>query len=118
VTTTYTVTYTDAFGCTSTDTVTVDVFAAYDVWLPDGFSPNGDGTNDVFYVRGAGIKTLDFVIYDRFGEKVFESTSISDGWDGSFRGEPMNTGIYVWYVKAELYNNTTVSKKGDVSLIR
>jgi gliding motility-associated-like protein len=118
VTTTYTVTFTDAFGCSATDTVTVDVFAAYDVWLPDGFSPNGDGTNDVFYVRGAGIKTLDFIIYDRFGEKIFESTAVADGWDGSFRGLPMNTGIYVWYVKAELYNNTTVSKKGDVSLIR
>lgn len=118
VTTTYTVTYTDAFGCTTSDTVTVDVFAAYDVWLPEAFSPNGDGHNDVFYVRGAGIKTLEFVVYDRFGEKVFESTAIADGWDGTFRGAPVNTGIYVWYVKADYYDGRSVSKKGDVSLVR
>ncbi len=118
VTTTYTVSFTDAFGCTSTDTVTVDVFAAYDLWLPDAFSPNGDGVNDIFYVRGAGIKTLEFVVFDRFGEKVFESNNVNDGWDGMFRGMPMNTGIYAWYVKADFYNGTTASKKGDVSLVR
>ncbi|MBI3509645.1 MAG: PKD domain-containing protein [Bacteroidetes bacterium] len=118
VTTTYTVTFTDANGCTATDTVTVNVEVAYAIFIPTAFSPNGDGSNDVLYVRGAGIKLLDFVVYDRFGEKVFESMKIDDGWDGSFRGEPMNSGIYVYYVKADFYNNTSQVLKGDVSLVR
>jgi gliding motility-associated-like protein len=118
VTTTYTVTYTDAFGCTASDTVTVEVIEAYSIYIPSAFSPNNDGTNDVLFVRGAGIKTLTFMVFDRFGEKVFESTSVNDGWDGTFRGKDMNTGIYVWYVTAVFFNATTETLKGDVSLVR
>ncbi|HEU4718109.1 MAG TPA: PKD domain-containing protein [Bacteroidia bacterium] len=118
VTTTYTVTLTDAFGCSVSDTVTVDVVEAYSLYLPSAFSPNGDGANDVYYVRGAGIKTLDFIVFDRFGEKVFESTSVNDGWDGTFRGKDCETGIYVYYVKAEFYNATSQEQKGDISLVR
>ena len=118
VTTTYMVTYTDAAGCTATDTVTVAVMEAYSIFVPGSFSPNGDGNNDMLYVRGAGIKELTFVVFDRFGEKVFESTNVNDGWDGSFRGKDMNTGIYVWYAEAVFYNATTQKLKGDVSLVR
>jgi gliding motility-associated-like protein len=118
VTTTYTVTYTDNFGCIASDTVTVEVIEAYSIFVPGSFSPNGDGTNDVLFVRGAGIKELTFVVYDRFGEKVFETTNKNDGWDGTFRGKEMNTGIYVWYVTASFYNGTAKTLKGDVSLVR
>jgi gliding motility-associated-like protein len=117
-TTTYTVSYTDSYGCSASDTVTVDVIEAYSIFIPTAFSPNGDGANDVLYVRGAGIKTLEFVVYDRWGEKVFESQSINDGWDGTFRGKEMNTGIYVWYATAVFYNGTSQELKGDVSLVR
>ncbi len=118
VTTTYTVNYSDGFGCTASDTVTVEVIEAYSIFIPGAFSPNGDATNDVLFVRGAGIKELSFMVFDRFGEKVFESSSVNDGWDGSFRGKDMNTGIYVWYVNAVFYNGTTQTLKGDVSLVR
>lgn len=118
VTTTYTVTYTDAFGCSVSDTVTVEVIEAYSIFVPGAFSPNGDVTNDVLFVRGAGIKELTFVVYDRFGEKVFESSSVNDGWDGTFRGKEMNTGIYVWYVNAVFFNGEVQTLKGDVSLVR
>ncbi|MEO5642552.1 MAG: PKD domain-containing protein [Bacteroidia bacterium] len=118
VTTIYTVYYTNAFGCTASDTVTVEIIEAYSIFIPGSFSPNGDGNNDVLFVRGAGIKELSFTVYDRFGEKVFESTNVNDGWDGSFRGQPMNTGIYVWYVSAVFYNTTMQILKGDVSLVR
>lgn len=118
VTTTYTVSYTDSYGCTSSDTVTVNVIEAYSIFIPSAFSPNGDGANDVLFVRGAGIKTLEFVVYDRWGEKVFESQSINDGWDGTFRDKEMNTGIYVYYATAVFYNGTSQQLKGDVSLVR
>jgi gliding motility-associated-like protein len=118
VTTTYTVTFTNSFGCTDSDTVTVEVIEAYAIYVPGAFSPNGDGNNDVLFVRGAGIKELTFVVYDRFGEKVFESSNVNDGWDGTFRGKDMNTGIYVWYVNAVFFNATTQTLKGDISLVR
>lgn len=118
VTTIYNVYYTDANGCTASDTVTVEVIEAYSIFVPSAFSPNGDLTNDVLFVRGAGIKELTFVVYDRFGEKVFESSSVNDGWDGTFRGKEMNTGIYVWYVNAVFFNGEVQTLKGDVSLVR
>ena len=118
VTTTYTVTFTNAFGCTDSDTVTVKVIEAYSIFIPGSFSPNGDGNNDVLFVRGAGIKEVTFLVYDRFGEKVFESTNINDGWDGTFRGKAMNTGIYVWYANVIFYDTTVQTLKGDVSLVR
>ena len=104
--------------CTSSDTVTVDVIEAYSIFIPSAFSPNGDNANDVLYVRGAGIKTLEFVVYDRWGEKVFESQSVNDGWDGTFRGKEMNTGIFDYYCTATFYNGTSQTLKGDVSLVR
>lgn len=118
VTTTYTVNYTDSYGCTASDTVTVEVIEAYSIFIPSAFSPNGDNANDVLYVRGAGIKTLDFVVYDRWGEKVFESHSVNDGWDGTFRGKEMNTGVFAYYCTATFYNGTSQTLKGDVSLVR
>jgi len=118
VTTTYTVTMTDAFGCQSSDTMTVEVIEKYELFVPSAFSPNGDGTNEVLYVRGAGVRTVQFVVFSRIGEKVFETTDIRAGWDGDFRGMPMNTGVFSYYVKAEFYNGTSVEKKGDVTLVR
>jgi gliding motility-associated-like protein len=117
-TTVYTVTYTDAYGCTSTDDVTVFVVEAYAIFIPSAFSPNGDGHNETLFVRGAGIKNMTFMVFDRFGEKVFESSSVDDGWDGTFRGKPMNSGIFVYVVTVEFYDGTSQVLKGDVSLVR
>lgn len=118
VTTTYTVTFTDSYGCTDSDTVTVEVIEHYSLYIPSAFSPNGDGANDVLYVRGAGIRNLEFVVFDRWGEKVFESSSINDGWDGTYKGKEVNTGIYVWFVNVDYFDGKSEFKKGDVSLVR
>jgi len=78
-TTTYLVLITDTNGCIGYDTITVFITL---VELPDAFSPNGDGQNDILYVRGNGVVTLDFKLFNRWGELVFESNDISMGWDG------------------------------------
>jgi len=117
ISTTYFVTITDSLGCYKTDTVTIDVNCG-NVFIPDAFSPNGDGANDVLYVRGDCIKTMDFVIYDRWGNKMFESNSPSIGWDGTYNGKAMNTGTYVYLLNAEMYNGTSYGKKGNVALVR
>jgi gliding motility-associated-like protein len=117
-TTTYTVTVTDANNCTASDTVTVDVLVTCKVFVPTAFSPNNDGENDVLYVRGKCITSMDFIIYDRWGNKIFESKDINDGWDGKYGGEPMNTGTYVWYLTVATADKKTQSLKGNVTLVR
>jgi gliding motility-associated-like protein len=118
VTTTYTVTFTDANGCSDSDTVTVQVIEAYGLFIPSAFSPNNDGSNDMLFVYGAGIKTLVFVVYDRYGEIVFESHSVNEGWDGTLRGKPLNGGIFAWYCTIEYFDGRTETLKGDVTLMR
>jgi len=117
VTTTYVVAVTDSDGCSAQKTVTIDVVCG-NVFVPDAFSPNGDGANEVLYVRGDCIKTMDFIVYDRWGNKMFESNNPSIGWDGTYKGQPMNTGTYVYLLNAEMYNGTNYSKKGNVALVR
>ncbi|MGL5889037.1 MAG: gliding motility-associated C-terminal domain-containing protein, partial [Bacteroidia bacterium] len=118
VTTTYTVTLTNANGCVSTDTVIINVIEAYGLFVPSAFSPNDDGANDVLFVYGPGIRTLEFLVFNRNGQIVFETTSQTLGWDGTFGGKPVNTGIYAYYVKVEFFDGRVETLKGDISLVR
>ncbi len=114
---TYTITAEDN-GCFATDQVTITVLYDLVVFVPNIFSPNGDMDNDVLYLRGKGIVNMKFVVFDRWGEKVFESASLEDGWDGNFRGKKVNPAVFVYYVDVVFKDGSTVSKKGDVTLIR
>lgn len=116
-TTTYYVTINTDSGCSVTDAVTIDINCGQ-VFIPTAFSPNNDGQNDILYVRGDCINTMDFIVFDRWGNKVFESQNKSDGWDGTYKGKAMNTGTYVWYLKATLDDGSLVKKKGNVALVR
>jgi len=88
------------------------------IGLPSGFSPNGDGENDVLYVRGAAIKTLDLKIYNRWGELVFETTSQSIGWDGTFNGKPQPIDAYAFVLSVSFIDGSQQLKKGNVTLLR
>ncbi len=122
VTTTYRVLITDSNGCRAIDTVTVtienDLCSGNAVYIPSAFSPNGDGENDLLYVRGICIKDLTFIIYDRWGEKVFETTSVNTAWDGTFRGQKLNEAVFAYTISATLYSGTQINKKGNVTLLR
>ncbi|PKP48924.1 MAG: hypothetical protein CVT95_03860, partial [Bacteroidetes bacterium HGW-Bacteroidetes-12] len=115
---TYTVIVVDSNGCTASDQVTVFVEFENVIWVPNIFSPNGDGNNDILYVRGKGVAQLNFFVYDRWGEKVFETTNLDQGWDGKFRGKEMNKAVFVYYLEATFIDGSKVTKKGDVTLIR
>ncbi len=117
-TTTYTVQVTDSNGCTATALITVTIENCGEPFIPGAFSPNGDGQNDILYVRSPCIKRMDFIIYDRWGNEIFESQNVSDGWNGTYKGQPMNTGTYVYYLKATMLDGTTVERKGNVTLVR
>jgi gliding motility-associated-like protein len=116
-TTTYYLYVIDEFLQQSYDTVTVEVVNC-DIFIPNIFSPNNDGLNDVLYVRGEGIAQLSFVIFNRWGEKVFESNDPHQGWDGMFKGKQAETGVYVYLVEARLENGMTVKRSGNVTLVR
>ena len=88
------------------------------IFIPDIFSPNGDGLNDVLYARINNISDFIFAVYDRWGEKVFETTDPTIGWDGQYKGKPAQQGIYMWYLNAKRADNSEIVEKGDVSLVR
>lgn len=121
-TTTYTVTVTDTFGCTRTDTVTIRVTPVVCglpfVFIPNSFTPNGDGTNDVLYVRSDILDECYFVVYDRWGEKLFETHDQTIGWDGTFKQKPCPRATYDYYFKGKCKDGDELELKGNVTLIR
>ncbi|KJS04312.1 MAG: hypothetical protein VR77_12160 [Flavobacteriales bacterium BRH_c54] len=116
--TTFYLMVTDANGCSSTDQVTIFMDDSFVFFVPNIFSPNGDNENDVFYVRGQGFKSISINIFNRWGQKVFESDDVNTGWDGTFNGQEMNTGVFVYYINLELYNGDKVQKQGNITLVR
>ncbi|MFA6923079.1 MAG: LamG-like jellyroll fold domain-containing protein [Bacteroidales bacterium] len=88
--------------------------------VPSAFSPNGDNENDILYLRGKCIENINFYIYDRWGQKVFESHYLSHGWDGTFNGKKMDAAVFVYYLSAEtsLGKKRTIKKQGNISLVR
>lgn len=118
--TTYIVSINDPFGCFSfNDTIYIEVIEEYTLDVPNAFSPNGDGNNDIIYAKGWGLKELiAFKIYNRYGELVFESNDFDHGWDGTYKGKPQNMETYVYTVEAETYSGKVLSKKGNISLLR
>lgn len=117
----FTLTATDGI-CQRTDTTLVDVFdfICQDpfVYIPNAFSPNDDGENEVLYVRGAMVEKMIFRIYDRWGEMVFESFDRGDGWDGTFRGKAMDPDTYDYYLQVTCIGGLEEIIKGNVTLMR
>jgi gliding motility-associated-like protein len=120
----YTVMVTDSFGC-SVDS-SVQVIVANEVFVPGLFTPNNDNVNDVFKIYGFGILELSLKIVDRQNNVVFESIDVEEitkkGWDGSYEGKLLETGVYRWFINGRYINGETVLYKGKnsgiVNLIR
>ncbi len=97
----------------------VSVEKPYALYSPNAFSPDGDGINDFFKVSGQGM--IDFVIqiYNRWGQMVYKSTDLSQGWDGTFKGKNLPTGSYVYKIKTSKYGvEQKLVKSGSIALIR
>ena len=89
-----------------------------DIFIPNTFTPNGDGQNDVLFVRGPNIASLDFLVFDRWGEKVFETADINRGWDGTFEGKPVDPAVFVYHLKALCVDGQSFFTKGNVTVVR
>lgn len=118
-------TYTVVVGkgpCSETLTVHVDAYSEgcldKDAFVPNTFTPNNDGQNDILYVRGIKVDDLYFAVYNRWGEIVFETKDKTKGWDGKYKGKDSDAGVFGWYVRAKCVNGGEAFKKGNVTLIR
>ncbi|MBC7534799.1 MAG: gliding motility-associated C-terminal domain-containing protein [Ferruginibacter sp.] len=115
----FVVTVTDEAGCLGNDNVFVQVFEGPAYHVPNAFSPNGDGLNDIFRITPAGISYTEwFRVFNRYGELVFETNKWLKGWDGSYLGKKQPVGNYVWAVKGVNKYGKIVEMKGTVLLIR
>ncbi|RAJ77558.1 gliding motility-associated-like protein [Chitinophaga dinghuensis] len=110
---------TSATGCTSSATLTLNILPNNeDFFVPNAFTPNGDGKNDVFRVYGSSVKSIELQVYTQWGEMVYSSNDITKGWDGTFKGRQQPVGVYVYALKATMQNGAVINKKGAVNLIR
>lgn len=117
--TTFSLIVEDALGCKGYDTVTIKIFKPTDIYVPSAFTPNGDGLNDILRPLGTVIERLDyFRIYNRYGQLIFETSNLSKGWDGTYKGERQTTGNYIWILKARDRKRAIITMKGNVILIR
>ncbi|MBW7867282.1 MAG: PKD domain-containing protein [Brumimicrobium sp.] len=104
-------------GCVGRDTVVVQVKFKEIVEVPSAFSP-GAGNNNLLHVLGIGITSIDFKIFNRYGQLIFQTTDINEGWNGSYNGKPLNQGVFVYTLDYTLIDGTTGMKKGNVTLIK
>ncbi len=118
-TTEYTVEVTDIYGCKNTDDITITVLTP-SLWIPNAFTPDDNGKNDVLFVRGEGMENFEFKIFDRWGHLVFYSSDINIGWDGKKQvtNEIMPAGAYVYVITGTQTDGTEVNINGVVNLIR
>ncbi len=120
--TVYRLTATDLDGCIAVDTIIIWVqnplCGEPYIFVPNAFTPDGDGLNDRVFVRGSEITDIEFAIYDRWGELVFQTSSQNTGWDGTFKGKNLPPDVYGYYLRCRCDDGTPYFKKGNVTLIR
>ncbi|MEO6683310.1 MAG: PKD domain-containing protein [Ginsengibacter sp.] len=111
---------TSAAGCTAFDTIDVKVYKIKPgLYVPNAFTPDGDGLNDIFRPILVGMKSLTyFRVYNRGGQMVYSTSIQNQGWDGTFKGRPQDSGVFVWMVEGIDYLGNTIYEKGSVTLIR
>ncbi|HMK03906.1 MAG TPA: gliding motility-associated C-terminal domain-containing protein, partial [Ferruginibacter sp.] len=109
----------DAIGCTDDDTVLIKVYEGPTYYIPNAFSPNGDGLNDIFRPVPVGIRSTDyFRLFNRYGELMFQTTKWLKGWDGTYKGRKALAGTYVWMIKGTDKNGRIIEMQGTVILLR
>jgi gliding motility-associated-like protein len=120
--TTYTVTVTDEHGCTGTASISIGVADLFcderDIFIPNAFTPDNNGTNDFFKVISNYDLVIDMHVYNRWGQEVFTSKDMNIGWDGTFKGEQLQPDVFGFYVDVTCPNGEKYFKKGNVTLLR
>jgi gliding motility-associated-like protein len=108
----YFVSITNQYDCTTADSVVVSQYCPSSLWVPNSFTPNGDGVNDVFMAVGNNIVELEMLIFDRWGNQLFQSDDPSIGWDGTYQGTLVQDDVYVWRIRYRLLDEEDYSVEG------
>jgi gliding motility-associated-like protein len=108
----------NANGCSDTTCQPVSAIVAPDLDVPNAFTPGRFGVNSVIKVRGFAIAKMEWRIYNRWGQQVFESTNPNDGWDGNFKGILQPMDVYAYTLSVEFSDGTHARKTGDITLLR
>ena len=120
----YKVTVTNIYSCIASDDIYINTYCkSGQVFIPNAFTPDGDGLNDILMVRGKGIFVKTFRIFNRWGELVFEKTNfnpndIKYGWDGKIRGIPATPDVFVYTAEVICDNNVVYTYKGNTTLLK
>ena len=112
---------TSSQGCTISDSLTITVQGCdgKSVFMPNTFTPNGDGIDDKFYIRTQALTSLKFFrIFDSWGQQVFETNNLSEGWDGMVNGQHAPIAVYVYELEGVCQNGYSVFKSGNVTALR
>lgn len=105
-------------GCKDTVVKTITVMSDFNLFVPNSFTPNLDGTNDQFQAKGTGVMSLTLWIYNRWGEKIFETNDYTQGWDGTYKGEDCKSDVYIWKIQAKSATGQFKDLNGLVTLYR
>jgi gliding motility-associated-like protein len=118
----YSVTVLDSFDCPHTFNfkilVTIPSCDSSNIFLPNAFSPNGDSKNDILFVRGTNIERMHLGIYNRWGQKVFESFDQQNGWDGTFNGSLLTPDVFGYHLEVDCIGGSKYFKKGNISIVK
>lgn len=114
--------YTEDGICFLHDTIKIfnsnKICTEHTLWIPDAFTPNGDGINDILFVFGSGVYYFKMIIYDRWSETVYEYNSLEDGWDGTYNGKLCQNGLYVYVLDVFFTDGCNERRTGNINLIR
>lgn len=110
----------NSVGCYDTlSAQTINVVTSPEIYIPNTFTPNGDNNNDFFKIRGPSFSVFYFAVYNRWGQLVYETEDVTQGWDGTFKGKPCDPGVFGYYVKMKCSEaSEEIFRKGNVTLIR
>jgi len=110
---------TDSFGCKKSITKPIKIYSSCTVYVPNAFTPNGDGVNDLFRPnQSSNPIAFKLTVFNRLGQRLFESESIYDGWNGNYNGKPVPTGVYYWLCNYTMGDGQVEVQKGHVTLLR
>lgn len=96
----------------------VEIIPTIGIYVPSAFTPNGDGINDQFGIGGEAIAEFHIVIFNRWGEKIFETNDVSQNWDGTFKGQLVQEGAYAYNLTAKSDSGDAIAKKGHITVVK
>jgi gliding motility-associated-like protein len=108
----------NAYGCSDTISKWIYIYGDLVLYLPNTFTPNGDGVNDFFNLSGAGFESFELLIFDRWGVLIKTITDLNDAWDGSYRGARCQDGVYTWKLRAVDFEEIPHVRTGHVTILR